>query len=555
MKRIIGLVLACILVVGTLSGCGSTSSNNEASTTETTSTSAAEETAETTTSEGEVVVKYGMTGSWDKWCFFNNANGGVYGTIIYHQIYDYLYQAEADGSYSPRAADSWEFAEDNMSVTFYLNQEATFHDGEKVTADDWIFTFNVMTDEAVVSGGRSDLAYIAGTDDMGVRLSDEGFGVEKIDDYTIKINFKNPQTETTLFKGASYTTAVIPEHLLKDVAMEDILTCDYWLAPIGSGPFKYESEVYGSSLTLTVNEDYHMGTPDFDKMVFQVVEQSNLVSAIMAGELDLSYTAPSTDDALAVANEESVNVIQSDVASVQYQLCIDNTIVTDERVRQAMRLAASRELIVEQLLGGYGEVTDTILRTDASTYAELETTKQDVEAAKALVQEAGWDSSITLRLGCVSGSISEKIATILANDFNAIGISTEIVVLDGASFWSAIVGNSDERQVDLCVIQLSAYANLFQNVRYYHQSTAQNWNNQVDPVYMEMLEEFKYSSDEAYVKEKAAEFQKYVQEHCPWFPICNAYTFYVTSNNVDFNGHLPYEGSNDPTWDWIVKSK
>jgi microcin C transport system substrate-binding protein len=152
-------------------------------------------------------------------------------------IYDTLMDQAQDEPFSQYGliAQQVEVADDKSSVTFYLNPNATFSDGEPVTANDVVFTFNALVDK--------------GAPTYRVYYGDVA-NVEAIDEHTVTFSFKHPDNaELPLILGS---LPVLPEHYWKDRDFS-APTLD---APVGSGPYSIKSFEPGRSITYALNKDY-----------------------------------------------------------------------------------------------------------------------------------------------------------------------------------------------------------------------------------------------------------------------------------------------------------
>ena len=85
-------------------------------------------------------MSYGISNPWDSLMPYYSVSGSNYSRIIYDKIYDRLAYVQADGSCLPRAAQSWESADDGYAILFHLDPKAAFHDGTPVTAQHWVDT-------------------------------------------------------------------------------------------------------------------------------------------------------------------------------------------------------------------------------------------------------------------------------------------------------------------------------------------------------------------------------------------------------------------------------
>ena len=204
----------------------------------------------------------------------------MYNLEVLGNIYDRLAYSKLNGDeFTPRGASSWESADDNQAIVFHLDENATWSDGEPVTASDWVYTLKLVSDPSFTGTSRSCAKTIAGTDDNGVAIDGETFGAEAVDDYTLKLTLKAAATPEDWLLANNRTFFVLPEHCLTDYTAADVINADFWTAPVGSGPLKFESEVIGSELVLDARPEYQLGAPGFGKMVCTVMDSSNTVRA------------------------------------------------------------------------------------------------------------------------------------------------------------------------------------------------------------------------------------------------------------------------------------
>lgn len=278
----------------------------------------------------------------------------------------------------PDLATSWEVDADSRVWTFYLRDDVTWHDGEPFTAADVVFTVKTIRDPQVAS--RWNAAFV--TLDT----------VEALDDYTVRLTFTDPFAP--LLSTLAYNLAIVPEHVLSSM---DLSTPSgpsaFVMNPIGTGPFKFVEQISGSHFVVAAYDDYHEGRAAIDRVEFNVIPDVNAqVAQLLTGELDITWTVePIHYDRLASANSillNEVNVPRFDWLAINN----DNPLFADARVRRAMALALNRQLMVDVVLGGFGEVASgpippSIAWVPRDTARVLD---YDVDAALALFSEAGW---------------------------------------------------------------------------------------------------------------------------------------------------------------------
>jgi peptide/nickel transport system substrate-binding protein len=143
----------------------------------------------------------------------------------------------------PELAESWDISDDGIEYTFNLREDVTWHDGEQLTADDIVFTFETHLDEETGSPRTAQLSS---------RIS----SIEAVDEYTVLFTLNNPASP---FLQQDMVNYIVPEHILGEVAPADLASHPYSTGEqgttIGCGPFQFEEWVSGDYVTLVKYED------------------------------------------------------------------------------------------------------------------------------------------------------------------------------------------------------------------------------------------------------------------------------------------------------------
>ena len=403
MKHLLSkLIIAACASMVTLSACappnsgGDTAAETSAAESESSGETSASA-AGTDTTDGAVTITMAMTAPWDTFIPFNTTNANT--DAVLELMYDKLIVVKANGEHEPRLATKWEQdSETGKILTFELNENAKWHDGEPVTADDVVFTCELMANEAITHPRRSKVAFFTGTDDSGVRVQDEDFGVVALDDHTVQFTMKDPAPISYMLSQTFRDFYVLPEHLLADIPADQIMTDEFWQHPIGSGPCIYESSISGERVEFAANKDYYLGAPQFDRFVVRVVPASNLLSGLMSGEIDITAGAglgniPMNDWDLAQQQE---NLTTESVKSLGYQYLSMNVNNVPKEVRQAVNMAINRDALVNNLMRGEGEPAAGPLRQNHPYFnPDLLPIPYDVETAAQMVKDSGFDTSKT----------------------------------------------------------------------------------------------------------------------------------------------------------------
>ena len=553
-------MMAAAMTAGLLSGCGGGGSASttaapateattqateaEAATTAGTATEAAGQAAAGSADYSNDVITYGMTQAWDTINPYGSSSGSMYQNLVCDKLYDRLaFIEEAGTGVSPRGAKSWESADDGMAAVFHLDENAKWHVGQPVPANDWVYTAQLITNPKFDYGLRSEFNTWAGTDETGLEESEKSVKVEAVDDYTLKITFKNvtPVEDWLILHNKYYY--VLPEHLLGDIAPENIKTDEFWKAPVGSGPCTFISELSGSELQFGSFEGYHLGTPKFGKLVLKVIAPTNTITSIAAGEMDGFFQAPSVDDAMA-AKDMGLNVEQSSAPTTVAVFLINNQNVADKRVRQAMSYAIDKELLIDQSLQGMGVPSTTCIIPGSEYDCGLQWSR-DVEKAKELLAEAGWDSS--RKLSMVVTSARESMAAVIQQNLAEAGITIEVQTVELATMFAGL----QDGTYDLGICGSTAMGYPLWMSGYYDNKNA-TYCQISDTKYAEIQDAIAAEIDDTKRRELINEYQELLYDEMPLVMLYHGYSFNVKSDR--FQGYNGFEGgaNNQAVWKWSV---
>ena len=455
MKRILSLLLLAAMLLG-LAACGAsqpadTGTPADTSTTDTantgdTSTDGTGTAPETPAADVAPIV-WGMSTLWNSLQPFNNTN--YYNSIIISMLYDQLVYVEVDGTISPRGAKSWSQSEDGRTITFQLDENATFHDGTKVTAADWVWSLQLLSKAGVGFADQSLLAVIDGTDDAGVELSENSLAVQADGDYTLSITFKQAANMESFLMSSSYFMVVLPSHLLKDIPADAVATDAFWTAPVGSGPCKFVSQsADGTELTLARYEGYHLGNANWNTMIFRQVDAGSLSSAMLTGEIDIAYAPIPNDEALSMDGAAGITLNMRDEATQTYVIALNNQVVTDVRVREAINKAIDKTRLCTLLTGSapvaLADPMELYIPASNPYYPTDLAAAYDVEGAKALLEEAkadGYDGKFVL--AAPAAGQRADLAVLIGEDLTAAGFEVELVTIDAATMMSDLKSGAD----------------------------------------------------------------------------------------------------------------
>jgi len=355
------------------------------------------------------------------------------------------------GQPAPNAlADYWEIAPDGKTYTFHLNENAKWHDGVPVTAEDVKFSFDALADPGTGSTYTGS-------------FNDSVESWRAIDDHTFEVVAKEP-LYTFLYDLVAY---IVPKHIWESVPFADWkndpgATGSDPSRVIGSGPFKFQEWKQGDSVTLAKNGDYYGKAPYIDSYVLRIwPDQTGVVNALLNDEIDAAGLEPA--DIAGVEGQPGIQVWHYPTRGFSYYEFNLNADVTtkwqDKRVRQAMLYALDRDSMVSDIMLTYAEVAQGSQPVISYAYAPEEVTTHynfDVEKAKSLLAEAGWSDSdgdgvldkdgekLSFELLYGGGSpVSDQIVAYMQDAWKAVGIAATPRALEFPALIEATTTNLD----------------------------------------------------------------------------------------------------------------
>lgn len=450
MKRnMLKVVAASLAGAMLLTACGGSGGANQTSAAAGGSAETSAAAAEGSTG-GEKVITMAQTGDWDTFMPMNTTNAGADNVI--ELMFDRLMVINTDGTFEPRLAESWETNEAQDKITYHLNENAKWQDGEPVTAEDVVYSAQVASSSEFNYLRRIRMQYFAGTDETGCETGTDSIEVKALDDHTVEFTLKTPMDPAIIYALVNRDFFIMPKHLLGDISDTDLVNDAFWQKPVGSGPCIFDSMESGVSIEFKANKDYYLGAPDFDRLVFKKVQSSNLLSGLMSGDIDVLSGNSQIPLADWEAAKNTQGIVAKSVPTFAYQYMAMNTSrdYLTEDVRHAISLAINRQVIVDQLLQGEACIAIGPLAEDHPYFDEkLLPIEYDPEKAKSMLEAAGWDSNRELEVMVSTGNeVREKSAILIQQDLQKIGIKTKIQTLD----FPTLLTNARNGDYDLCFI-------------------------------------------------------------------------------------------------------
>lgn len=419
-KRVLILVLACIIATGTLGACSTTTTNTGAA-----------GAASGAASESQVIIAMGLT-SEPEAGFDPIINWGAGEHMHEPLIQSTLFTTNTDMSFENDLATSFESSEDGLTWTFTIRDDVKFTDGEALTAGDVAFTFNeIMNNPA---------------SEIDLSMVDKATAP---DDTTVVLTLNKP------FNALLYNIAVI------GIVPEHAYGAGYGDNPIGSGRYMLEQWDKGQQVILVANPTYYGEAPSMERVVAVFMSEDAALAAVQSGQVDIAATSAVYSDqnvegfeilSCKTVDSRGISLPTTQAGGTRIdeegEVPTGNAVTSDLAIRQAINYAVDREAMVDNVLNGHGTVAYSV--SDGMPWASEEL-KVTMDRAKAvqILEDAGWtlgESGVRFKDGVeasftlwysASDPVRQGLAAEFANQMNEIGIK---VTTSGAD-WADIYPN------------------------------------------------------------------------------------------------------------------
>lgn len=346
---------------------------------------------------------------------------------------------EVDGKIVPDLAESYTISPDGKEYTFVLQDDALFHDGERVKPEDVVFTITTLQDFLIKSPYRTRW---------------EGVESEQIDARTVVVRLRQPFSNFL----DNMTIGILPSHLWRDIPPEQFGFSEYNIRPIGSGPYKFKSlRESGSGIpvqyTLESYRDFTLGRPYIEQIKINFyANEEEAIAAYASGNVDMvASITPSAE-----IEEDNAHIIHYPLDRV-FGLFFNpngNQLLRSEYIIEAIDLAIDKEHIVDTVLHGYGSVADgPVPKMDEGE------NNYDPERARGLLESNGWqlNEETNMREKNINNQITPLVIALSTNNapelkhtaelvrayLSNIGIGTDIKLFEPGNLQQDIIRQRD----------------------------------------------------------------------------------------------------------------
>lgn len=309
----------------------------------------------------------------------------AYSSMVMELIYDPLVTLDFDENVHDGLGTPWEVSDDGTEWTTELHDGIEFHNGDSLTADDVVFTY----ERALELPSQS--AWALGSMN----------GVEAVDDMTVRFTFDSPHAPWETYSAYPGYFGIIPRGPVEDNPDE------FATDPVGSGPYQVDEWVRDSNLTLSRYDNYNTPTPPEveaedpplpQKITYRVIpEETPRVQALVSGDVDMLIARdfpPRMLDRIQSNNQTRADVYTDNNAGyVAFNMQLAPT--DDVTVRRALAHAIDRDRIIEDIYRGLGKKSSVPMSENLLGWAgdEVDHMEFDQDRARELLAEAGWEDA------------------------------------------------------------------------------------------------------------------------------------------------------------------
>ena len=438
-KKLLSVALAAVLSASLLVGCGNKG-------------------GESSSGQAKDTIVYSMNTAPEG--IFNplisNINIDKYVTSV---VYASLMTVNDKGEQEPYLATESKVSDDMKKITYTLNDKAVWHDGEKVTANDVAYTFKCMADPNYTGGYYGDVQAVKGAEAYHNGEAEDIEGIKVVDDKTIEIEFEKVYAPGVTNLG---NVEIIPEHIWSKVDPgEWTKQTELLNNPVGCGPYKLTEYKTGSHVKFEAATDFFGGEVKTPNLVFKAINADTTQAEFKGGNVDIANVESLRKADIDALTSEGLKTVSYDNYMFTYMgFNLRKESLKDAKVRQAIMYAIDRQSILDNIVEGRGTIVNTPLLPSSWAYpeeSELEQYKYDVEKAKSLLKEAGWEDKdgdgivenangekLELTIDCQNDhEVRQKTATAIQESLKAAGIAVEIDTMEYSALMDKAVANHD----------------------------------------------------------------------------------------------------------------
>lgn len=474
------------------------------------------------------------------------------GETLYERLVEFKRGAT---SVEPGLAEKWTISKDGLTYTFNLRRGVKFHTTEyfkpsrNFNADDVVFSFLRMVDKNHPWYKQAANGFPYAT---GMEFPDLVKSVEKVDDYTVKITLARQEAPflADLAMGfASIMSAEYAAQLDKAGKQQDLN-----LKPVGTGPFVLKSYQKDAMVRYSANTEYWRGKAKVDSLVFAITPDPNVrQQRVKAGECQIAlYPKPDQVESL----KADKNITVGSLATLYTGYIAPNVekpFLKDKKFRQALAYSFDKQGFIKSIFGGNAKPAVTVLPPTmwSSTTEKLKERSADLEKAKKLVKESGYDGS-ELKIWARVGGLfdSKRAAEMLQADWAKIGVKVSVQQME----WGELLKRSGKGEHDITILGWAGDNgdpdNFFTpNLSCDAYKSGGNRSRWCNKDFDKVLADARLETDQKKRTKLYEKAQQIVYDDVPWIPTVHMIAFVAQRKNVSGFVQSPFMTNNFYTVD------
>ena len=341
------------------------------------------------------------------------------GEVTLYNVFETLTKVNPDGSVTPLLAESWEISPDLTTYTFRLRKGVKFHNGEPFNAQAVKFSFERAGSEKSTNKDKRTYANLS---------------VQAVDEHTVVILTKEIDPDFPFMMGQA--TAIIVEPKSADTN---------GTKPVGTGPYRLENWVKGSSITLAKWDGYrNPGAIKLRRATFRFIsDPAAQVAALMAGDVDVFQRVTPRGVPQFKGNNRFQVIVSGSRAKTILAMNQKKKPLDDVRVRRAISAAIDRKAVIQGAGDGYGAPIGSHYPPSAPGYVDMTAANPyNPDKARALLKEAGVNN-LELTITLPPPPYARQGGEVIASQLSKVGINAKLQNVEWAQWLSNVYGNKN----------------------------------------------------------------------------------------------------------------
>ena len=476
---------------------------------------------------------------------------------------------------------------EEKTVTYKINPNFKWSNGEPVTTKDIVKTYEIMANQEYITSSKS-LRYnknrkaIVGIEEYNEGKADKISGLEVIDDSTMKIHLKD--MTPSVYWGGNFVPEFVNAKQFEGIPMDKITESDALRKnPLSYGPYVIKEIVQGEKVIFEANPYYYKGEPKIKRLEMEILPPSQQVAAIKSGKYDIVLKV-SPEIFPELEKLDNINILTKKAGSMNYiafklgkwdeeknEVVTDpNSKMYDLNLRKAIAYAIDMDAVSKQFYHGLSTPAKSQLSPlfPSLHNPEINGFKQDVEKAKQLLDEAGFKDvdgdgiregkdgkPVKYTLAMMSGGeIAEPLAQYYIQQWKAIGLDVELLdgrLLDSKNFYNRV--NGDDPAIDFCIAGIG-FGTDPQQLAIFGKNAKFNISRYISDNLEAALDATvsKDAMNEEYRVKAYKDYEKVFMEEIPAVPILNKLDILVVNKRIKKYDWRPNVDGKPNTFKWSM---